>query len=338
MNAVVPLNQLQRRAPEAGRIRMGVKTGRAMKSIDTFRFTSPHKAAIEQLAELYGGDPAPWSEPKAAPNQWEVITEAKSIEVLAQPGGCTVWYEQWTGGGCARRCDGVTVEVAGRDGMDDIPCICNAKGARECDPYTRLNVVLPNLDFYGVWRLQTKGWNAAKELPGMFDMVVELAESGRMVRAMLNLEQRKSVSNGQTKNFVVPTITVGASPNELLAGGGVARPQLTSSQGHAAPAGELGAGATPAPYTTGEDDAPQVPDAEVVEATVVDVERESLIEEKVRSIAAKHKMDETAVVAAIWTATDGDYDKLERFIAKDAEGKTLSWTQTGTLKWTSSPS
>jgi len=333
MNAVVPLNQLQRRAPEAGRIRMGIKTGRAMKSIDTFRFTSPHRKAIEQLAELYGGDPAPWSEPKAAPNQWEVITEASSIEVLAQPGGCTIWYELWTGGGCARRCDGVTVEVAGRDDMLDVPCICNAKGARECDPITRLNVVLPNLDFYGVWRLQTKGWNAAKELPGMFDLVVELSEAGRMVRALLNLEQRKSVSNGQTKNFVVPTITVAASPNELLAGGGVARPQLG-----AVGTPELGAGRDyPDPLDTisgpqGEDLDPN----EVVEATVVDMEREALIEERVRSIAAKHKMDETSVVAAIWTATDGDYEKLEKFIAKDAEGKTLGWTQSGTLKWTSS--
>ena len=41
--------QLQRRAPEAGRIRLGIKTGRAMKSLDTFRFTSPHRDAIEEL-------------------------------------------------------------------------------------------------------------------------------------------------------------------------------------------------------------------------------------------------------------------------------------------------
>ena len=334
MSAVVPLNQLQRRAPEAGRIRMGVKTGRAMKSIDTFRFTSPHKKAIEQLAELYGGDPAPWVEPKASPNQWEIITEAKSIEVLAQPGGCTVWYEQWTGGGCARRCDGEVVEVAGRDGMDDVPCICNAKGVRECDPYTRLNVVLPNLDFFGVWRLQTKGWNAAKELPGMFDMVVELAEGGRMVRAMLNLEQRKSVSNGQTKNFVVPTITVGASPNELLAGGGVARPQLG---GTPPVAPELGTGLTADEVEDAGLD-PGLRDVGVIDAVVVDEEREQAIEDRVRSIAAKHKMDESSVVAAIWTATDGDYDKLEKFIAKDDEGKRLDWTAKGTLKWTSQDS
>ena len=39
------------RTPEHGRIRLGVKTERAMKSLDTFRFTSPDKEAIEQIAD-----------------------------------------------------------------------------------------------------------------------------------------------------------------------------------------------------------------------------------------------------------------------------------------------
>ena len=318
MTTIVPLSQLQRRPPEAGRIRLGVKTGRAMKSIDTFRFTSPHQKAIEKLAELYGGQAQPWSDPKVAGNQWEVITKSNSIEVLAQPGGCTTWYELWTGGGCARRCDGVTAEVPGRDGMEDTPCICQAKGQAECDPYTRLNVILPNLDFYGVWRLQTKGWNAAKELPGMFDMVVALAQEGRMVRAFLNLEQRKKVSGGQTKNFVVPTITVAASPDELLAGGGVARPQLSAEP--PASAGELGTGQV-------------IDEPEVVEAQVVDVDREMELEASIRMIADEHKLDPDAVVATIWDMAAGDYEKLEKFIDRNNDGKTLSFTQKGTLKW-----
>lgn len=334
MTAIVPIAQLQRRPPEAGRIRLGVKTERAMKSIDTFRFTSPHKDAIEQLARLYGGQAKPWSDPKVAGQQWEVITTTNKIEVLAQPGGCTVWYELWSGGGCARRCDGVTVEVAGREGMEENPCICAMKGTAECDPYTRLNVVLPNLDFYGVWRLQTKGWNAAKELPGMFEMVVQLSEAGKMVRAYLHLQERKQVVGGKTKNFVVPTISVAATPDELLQGGGVARPQLTSPvQGHAAPA-ELGAGVTSDPdfdaYGS-PGNADMVP--EPVEAQIVDEELEQLLEAQIRTIAEQFNMDPDAVVASIWTATDGDYDKLERFVAKSKEGKELAWTAKGTLTW-----
>ena len=321
---IVPIAQLQRRAPEAGRIRLGVKTGRAMKSLDTFRFTSPHRDAIEELARIYGGKAQPWNEPKVAGTQWEVITESNKIEVLAQPGGCTTWYELWTGGGCARRCDGVTVEVAGHEGMDEKQCICVLKGTAECDPITRLNVVLPNLDFYGVWRMQTKGWNAAKELPGMFDMVVALSQEGRMVNAYLTLEQRKSVKNGQTKNFVVPGIIVAATPNELLAGGGVARPQLD-----AVGTPELGAGADIEQQMVDEFD------AEIVEAQVVDEEREAEIEERIRTIAEEHKLDPAVVVAKLWELTGGDYDKLEKFIEKSKEGKTLTFTGTGKLTWRS---
>lgn len=338
MTAIVPIAQLQRRAPEAGRIRLGVKTGKAMKSIDTFRFTSTHRKAIEQLAELYGGTPQPWSDPKAAPNQWEVVTDASSIEVLAQPGGLSTWYELWSGGGCTRRCDGVTVEVpGGPDGMVESACICAAKGVAECDPYTRLNVVLPQLDFYGVWRMQTKGWNAAKELPGMFDMVVALAQEGRMVRAFLNLEQRKQIKSGQTRNFVVPTITVAASPDELLAGGGVARPQLNASP---SPAGAPQLGSGVPPRIDDDDRAIEMMadafDAEVVDAEVVDDEREMKLESQVRDIAGQHGHDETAVVATLWSMAGGDLEKIERFIAKNDGTRKLDWTKDGKLKWTTS--
>jgi len=347
VSVIVPIAQLQRRPPEAGRIRLGVKTERAMKSIETFRFTSPHRDAIERLAELYGGTAKPWSDPKVAGSQWEVVTETNRIEVLAQPGGCTTYYELWTGGGCARRCDGVICEVAGREEMEEVSCICVAKGAAECDPYTRLNVVLPNLDFYGVWRMQTKGWNAAKELPGMFDMVVALAQEGRMVRAYLNLEPRKAVRNGKTKNFVVPTIILAATPDELLAGGGLARPQLEAERPAALESGQV----YPDPLDTisgpqGEDLDPAELmmaefDAEIIDAEVVDpeqVERERLVEEHVRQIAEIHRLDPDAVVACLWEMTGGEYAKLQSFIEKSKTGKTLAFTTTGKLTWKASGS
>ena len=55
MKPIKPIHDLGR-TPEHGRIRLGVKTERAMKSLDTFRFTSPDKEAIEQIADAYGGD------------------------------------------------------------------------------------------------------------------------------------------------------------------------------------------------------------------------------------------------------------------------------------------
>lgn len=327
MTTVIPLNQLQRRAPEAGRIRLGVKTGRAMKSIDTFRFTSPHEQAIRDLADKYGGQPKPWQDPKAPAGQWEVITDANAIRILVLPDGLSTNYELWTGGGCARRCDGITCVVAGRDGDQSVPCICDVKGQHECRPYTRLNVVLPDIDFYGTWRMETKGWNAAKELPGMFDLVTEYANMGSSIRATLHLEQRKSVRNGQTRNFVVPTISVAASPDALLAGEGTARPQLDAAPPELR---ELGSGTTDSIQEQSHDQ-----DDEIIEAQIIDIELEQQLEDQIRTIASQHSLDPDAVVAAIWTATQADYGKLGRFIERNAEGKTLAWTQKGTLTWRS---
>ena len=336
MTKMIPLRDLDRRAPEAGRIRLGVKSGKAMKSIETFRFTSPHQASIEHLARIYGGTARPWSDPKANKGQWEVITEANRIEIIVQPEGLSLWYELWSGGGCARRCDGETVQTPSRDPnemYDQSPCICNAKGVSECRPYTRLNVVLPAIDFAGMWRLETKGWNAAHELPGMFDMLTALRESGAPVRGFMHLEQRTSTRAGKTKHFVVPTLSMGASPNELIEGKGRATLQLEGEKME----GVRELGQAPVYLDPERDsDGLGMPDAEIVEAVVVMTsEVEAEIEGQIRTIAEANSLDPDAVVATIWTMTDGDEDKLRRFIEKSTEGKLLEWTQTGRLKWTS---
>lgn len=222
-NDVVPLNDLDRRAPEAGRIRLGIKTGRAMKSIDTFRFTSPYQDLIESLASKYGGTAQPWSDERARiKDQWEVVTTSSEIPVYLPANGLSTWYEKWSGGGCERRCDGVACEVVQMQGdnasLAKTACICVGKGVRECQPYTRLNVVLPELAFRGTWRLETKGWNALHELPGMFDMIRSLDESGRMVQAYLGVEKRSDKQGGRTRHYVVPKLTVGQSPQELQSG------------------------------------------------------------------------------------------------------------------------
>lgn len=222
-NTVVPLHDLDRRTPEAGRIRLGVRSGRAMKSIETFRFTSPYQDLIEMLAGKYGGTARPWSDDRARiQNQFEVVTTTSEIPVYLPANGLSSWYEKWSGGGCERRCDGVSCEIAQMQGdnasMVKTSCICLGKGVRECEPYTRLSVVLPELPFRGTWRLETKGWNALHELPGMFDMIRSLDESGRMVQAYLGVEKRSDKNNGRTRHYVVPKLTVGQSPQELQAG------------------------------------------------------------------------------------------------------------------------
>lgn len=285
----VPINTIARRLPEAGRIRIGVKTKNAMKSIDTFRFTSQDQQSIQQVADLYGGTVKPWSDPKAVGGQWEVITEANELRIALPPDplGGTPVYEMWGGGGCERRCDGEVCErfVQGGDGIDleDGPCICLGKGVLECKAITRISILLPEIRFIGVWRLDTKSMNAAQELPGMVDMIQALQAKG-IVRGLLRVERREQRIAGRTNKFVVPVLGLDASVEQLAAGsaaiGQIAPPdveRLALTVGEAADA--VAAGTMPLEVATEmvanglEDEATRYDhgaDDEVVDAEVVD--------------------------------------------------------------------
>lgn len=227
--AVVPIANIERRIPEAGRIRTGVKIAtrngkEAPSAIPNFRFTSHDEDALGQIAGMYGGQVVPWSDPKAAVGQFEVITEAPEIRVVLPPDplGGTPVYELWGGGGCERRCDGLTAAVLqqGPDGLENVQvsCLCVAKGEMSCKVITRLSVILPEVRFAGVWRLDTKSWNAAQELPGMVDMVRSMQSEG-LAYATLALKHRRSVTAGETHRFIVPQLGIPASIEQLAAGG-----------------------------------------------------------------------------------------------------------------------
>ena len=198
-----PILDLQRRLREAGRIRIGDtvassgKRGRPVK-LETFRFTSADRRSIDAVARLYGGIIQRWA---GAPvgDQFEVVTEAKSIPVVLPPGPLAMsqWYEEWSGGGCTRRCDGVTETIS------DSPCVCNPDD-RDCKPHTRLSLILRDLEGIGTWRLDTSGWNAATELSGTMDLVGMLQTQGRLVTGRLVLNQRQSKKGGKTMNYAVP--------------------------------------------------------------------------------------------------------------------------------------
>lgn len=223
--AIVPIAQLQNRIPTAGRLRFGQKSGPkgAPKAIDTWRFTSHDREAIDQVASIYGGAVEAWSD-APTPGQWQVTTTASELRIVLPPdplGGSPI-YEQWSGGGCQRRCDGVTCVVNQRTGPDEVepvetPCICDAKGELECQVKTRLSVILPDIKFAGVWRLDSGSWNVAHEMPGMVELVQSLQQRG-LTRGLLALEHRKSVSGGKTRRYIVPTLRVDGSMDQLASG------------------------------------------------------------------------------------------------------------------------
>ncbi|HEV2928432.1 MAG TPA: hypothetical protein VGW74_07055 [Propionibacteriaceae bacterium] len=282
---VVPVRSLGMRLPDAGRIRIGVKVptsnGKSSRpeKIDRFRFTSQDRAALDQVAEIYGGRVIEWKDPKAAPGQWQVITDARELRIALPPDplGNTPIYELWSGGGCQRRCDGETVEMLtnGPDGLDlqQAPCICDRKGTLECSLHTRLSVLLPEVRFSGVWRLDTKSHNAAAELPGMVELIRSLQDRG-IVRATMRVEWRKQVQAGQTREFAVPVLGIDQTLDQLAAG----HARLAALSAATQAAGELGTGDTHEdgrsvdPDVTAPAHAPPAPDPddEVVDAEVIE--------------------------------------------------------------------
>lgn len=260
MTVVVPVTQLGRHMPEAGRIRIGAKSDRgAPRSLTTLRFTSENEDAIREIASLYGGEPKPWN-PRGSRSEFEVITKAKAVPVVLPPNclGSTPIYELWSGGGLVRRCDGeyCTVQRPTPDGHEaaEIPCVCAAQESLECKVTTRLSVLLPDIRFAGSWRLETHGWYAAKELPGMVETIQTLQARG-FARAVLALERRTEVSNGQTRNFVVPVLRTDHTVNEIVGG-----------------ANALGALAPPTPAAPLALPTPALLDEQVAEAEIVDDE------------------------------------------------------------------
>jgi hypothetical protein len=221
----MPILEIQSRMYERGRIRIGQKgaKGNPVK-LDRFRFTSAARENLLPIAAAYGGEVVEWL-PADGRQQYEVITDATRVPILLPPNPVSQWLELWSGGGCQRRCDGI------RDVITDSPCICGPDPeSRACKPTTRLNVVLRDMPGIGVWRLESHGWNAAVELPGLASFV---AAADGMVPAFLTLEERVSKQDGQTRRFMVPGIDVDVTPSQLLANG---------SNGATAPAQVGGAG------------------------------------------------------------------------------------------------
>jgi hypothetical protein len=226
----MPILTLQQRLRELGRIRIGQKVATAKGGtrpgkLDRFRLTSPSKELLDRVAAKYGGTVNPWT-PEGGAGQFEVITETKRMPIHVPPQPVSQYFELWSGGGCQRRCDGVT------ELLKDRPCICGPDPEqRQCKPTTRLNVVLSEIEGVGVWRLESHGYYAALELPGVAEL---LAQTGGYVEAFLGLEQRTAKRDGQTRHWMVPTIDLAITPAALMAGAATVGPAVQGGPQRAA--------------------------------------------------------------------------------------------------------
>ncbi|MFF1483089.1 hypothetical protein ACIGZH_01900 [Streptomyces sp. NPDC058319] len=205
---------MKRQAAELGRIRTGYSRPNPnpdgkpipVKS-KTFVLTSHSRDYVAAAAELYGGRVEQWTPQRSSIAQWRVITEAPEMRAILPAGDpLSQNYEKWNGGGCERRCDGLTEKISGK------PCVCLArfgegwhelKADQVCRPTSRIGVFLPDLPDLGVWRLETKSYYAADALAGGLDTVLQATGGEGLLPVRMWIEQRTAVREGKTKQFQV---------------------------------------------------------------------------------------------------------------------------------------
>jgi hypothetical protein len=225
---------MQRQFRELGRIRTGeqvegTKDGKTFKRparLATFRMTAvkSRRDLLEAAAEIYGGTVEAWPD---APDgdAWQLTTATDTLDIVIPPGNpISQWMELYAGGGCKRRCDGVTEQLTRK------PCLCPddvatrvelAGKGQACKPTTRLPVILPRLPDLGIWLAVSHSFYAAIELAGTAELLVATAlGTGRTVPAELWIDPRSKKRPGQgKKEFNVLAIRVPGGFAGLLEGG-----------------------------------------------------------------------------------------------------------------------
>ncbi len=220
----MPILDLQRRMRQLGEIRLGhvvpTANGKTRPAkLDKFRFTSPSKEILTEVASLYGGEVKPWTPANGGPSEFEVYSQATRLPVLIPPNDAvSQWYELYAGSKCQRRCDGVT------EHKSDRPCMCNPDD-RQCAMTTRVNVMLRDVPALGQWLLISKGYHAAVTLPPAAEL---LAQAGGYVAGWLGMEEKTAIVKDKLARFKVPTLDVEITPAALMAGQITGAPAVAS--------------------------------------------------------------------------------------------------------------
>lgn len=238
MNRIHRIATLQAGFREVGRIRLGDtqefkrqdgSVGTRPSKLTTFRLTSRDETALRAAADIYGGKVQRWQNaPAGFGDQWELVIESPFLDVLIPPNGYDSAFEMWSGGGCARRCDGIREELSGGK------CLCPedprermkaAQKGEACKPISRLRVMLPKLPGIGSWRLQTGSYYAAIEISAIVDFIEQARINGYNLPVRIHIEERSTKRPDEhgkpvTQRYTVPVISiVGMTPAQMLGSG-----------------------------------------------------------------------------------------------------------------------
>jgi hypothetical protein len=315
----MPLLDIQRKGQQIGRIRIGIKVkpdhGQERPTrLSTFRLTTGSRYSADAIVDVLGGEVRPWE------GQWEVITERSELVVTIPPRDqvITQWYEMWNRGGCLRRCDSQREQISGK------PCLCPADPVERsvlakqnppvaCKNVTRINVMVPDLPGFGVWRLDTGSYYAAVELGDSAALMEAARDAGVFLPAILRIDQRTRVAGGKTTHYPVPVLEVTATfrqvvSGELAAAGMVAQLPPATEPVHRALTATPATAPAPAPAAASPTVAPATAPptaqelAEMAAAAVSRAEVEQLV-----ALAKEHLLTEEHVLVDPATET---YDQL----------------------------
>ena len=201
-----------------GSARSGMQLNNRPMSLPTWRFTSPVRSVLDDVAIAYGGAVEEW-ETKSA-ETLQVITEAEKVDIILV--GIKSNMVLWGRNGKIRECDGVK-QVAGDDGScEDCACPSDlserkaaAKKGTGCEPsvglFFRLDV--PDVVDEGLFRFYSSAWSFAKDMGKVEEDFVAL---GGDCHATLTKELVEfTTKDGKEISFMKPVVTLG----ELLAPG-----------------------------------------------------------------------------------------------------------------------
>ena len=220
---------------ELGRIRAGARVanksgqGTHPAALQSWRLTSKDRGILAMLAQdpAIGGTVQRWEGEQVHGVQYELYTATDTLTIcLPTFKPISLSYELWSGGGCQRRCDGLTVERCPlTPALVGQPCQCPAddheraalatKG-KACHRTLRLWVLLPDAPGVGFWRLDSHGFYAASELLGQLAVWQQAGMQSGIIEGRLRLEQREQKRPGaDTLQYVVPVLTTTVTLRQL---------------------------------------------------------------------------------------------------------------------------
>lgn len=223
---IVDVVDQQHAIRELGRIRFGERKrpNSPGRPIQFPRVSSQRQEIVADVAKVYGGEVRQWDRDNR--REWDVTVEQPlAIAVPPNVRPFSRSYELWAGGVCSRRCDGERCQVTERGRKVERPCACGVDADpedRECKLTLRFGVMILGLPWLGLFRVDSKGVYAAREVPAQLGMLQASGRAGwlRMEsreRLVVEWDADKGAEKVQKRKYPVIVVDAPFMPEEVMA-------------------------------------------------------------------------------------------------------------------------